>query len=199
MPCWVTEGTATAAESIVFPQLSDPLRQKQLDRWLAEPWRPLNDGSASDPEFCYATAAWWRTLHDRDPVLLPAYFVELARSSGTGTGTQQLSAVTETRGLEPLQNVYAAFAEKVYRDNLKPKRFRRLNARKKPRVTRVFSLAPLAAHYIPVRARGPAGILELSVEATEGPAPDVRLLIGGTSVSVASAGSRSRPSGLREM
>ena len=179
MPCWVAEGTAAAAETFVFPELNEPLRRKQLDRWLAEPWRPLADTGEDGLEFCYATAAWWRTLHDRDPGLLPAFFAELARTPHTGTGARRLGALTETRGLGPLGGVYAAFAESVYRDSHRPKRFSRVNARKQQRTTRVLQLAPLGAHYHPVRIRRPAGILEISVEATEGPAPEVRLLIGG--------------------
>ena len=179
MPCWVAEGTAAAAETFVFPELNEPLRRKQLDRWLAEPWRPLADTGEDGLEFCYATAAWWRTLHDRDPGLLPAFFAELARTPHTGTGARRLGALTETRGLGPLGGVYAAFAESVYRDSHRPKRFSRVNARKQQRTTRVLQLAPLGAHYHPVRIRRPAGILEVSVEATEGPAPEVRLLIGG--------------------
>ncbi|MCY4086172.1 MAG: hypothetical protein OXG37_04610 [Actinomycetia bacterium] len=179
MPCWVTEGTAAAAETFVFPGINEPLRRKQLGRWLAEPSRPLNDGSASDLEFCYATAAWWRALHDRDPGLLPAYFAELARTSSTDAGGLRLNAIAETRGLGPLGGVYAAFAESIYRDNHKPHRFHRVNARKQQRTTRVFPLAPLGAHYLPVRTRGPARILELTVETVEGPDPRVRLVLGG--------------------
>ena len=155
----------------MFPGLNEPLRRKQLGRWLAEPWRPLNDGSASDLEFCYATAAWWRTLHDRDPGLLPAYFPELARTSSTDAGVRRLNAIAETRGLGPLGGVYAAFAESIYRDNHKPHRFHRVNARKQQRTTRVFPLAPLGAHYSPSEPEAPPASSSSPSRPLTGPHP----------------------------
>ena len=91
MPRWISEGTASAAEAIAYPDLDETNWFLQVGGWLDEPWRPLYD-EEFHCDRCYGGALWWLTLHQDDPGLLPAYFdrigllARLGRPFGIATG-----------------------------------------------------------------------------------------------------------------
>ena len=152
-----------------------------------------------------AGALWWLTLHQDDPGLLPAYFdrigllARLGRPFGVATGVlntiigQRANSARAPPGpggrlpisvgeFDSLHGALAEFAEGIYRGGLKPGTLRQVKPRKKPRTTRrSIRLAGFSIHYLPVRVKPGARQLKITVKATRGRPPDVRLVIGGPS------------------
>ena len=187
MPRWVAEGTASAVEIVTFPDIDDVGLTGQIDSWLSEPWRELHDES-NGCERCYGGAIWWYNLHRRDPGLLPSYFARLARlaqrGQDFGIGAAALSALIGQRQTfgQGFGSLYAAFVELstgIYRAGYGPGTYRTLTTKRAPRTTRALRVKGLSTHYIPVRVPRRAKRLQIRVTASDGPAPDVRLIIGG--------------------
>ena len=204
MPRWISEGTASAAEAIAYPDLDETNWFLQVGGWLDEPWRPLHD-EEFHCDRCYGGALWWLTLHQDDPGLLPAYFdrigllARLGRPFGIATGVlntiigQRTNSARAPPGpggrlpisvgeFDSLHGALAEFAEGIYRGGLKPGTLRQVKPRKKPRTTRrSIQLAGFSIHYLPVKVKANTRLLKITVKATSGRPPDVRLLIGGPS------------------
>ena len=188
MPRWIAEGTASAVELVTFPDIDDIGLIGQIDSWISEPWRELHDES-NGCERCYGGAIWWHNLHSRDPGLLPAYFDRLARLSKRGQdfgiGAAALSTLIGQRqtfgqGFGSLYEAFVKLSTGIYRAGHGPGAYRTLTPKRTPRTTRVLRVKGLSTHYIPVKVRRGTKRLQIRISTTDGPVPDVRLIIGGT-------------------
>ena len=152
MPCWVGEGTAEAAETIAYPNGDFRAPHRHTEDWLKQPWKPLTaaayGNTYEESSFCYAGRAWFQYLHERDPGLIPAYFERLSWSDSDDL--DDLAAVISSRGLGTIGKLYSLFAASLYTaghtihtwDTIYPAR---------PSRTAETTVAPLAAHYIPIK------------------------------------------------
>ena len=150
--CWAAEGTASAAESMVYPARD---RSDRDEDWLEQPWLPLAQATLGDTyeesSFCYAGQAWFEFLHERDPGLLPAYFELLAGSHGLKT-VSLLDTATRQRGLGPAGRLYAQFAAAMWNHGHTVYTWATVHPAG-PAVTTDYSVVhPLAAHYISVES-----------------------------------------------
>ena len=73
LPGWVLEGMASAAESMVYPNLADIVSDLQLQPWFAAPQVTLTAQS-------YGAQLLWRYLDLRTPRVMPAFLASVAAS-----------------------------------------------------------------------------------------------------------------------
>ena len=150
MPCWVGEGTAEAAETMVYPDGDFRAPNWRTEAWLEQPWRPLTDGIRDgDREFCYAGRAWFQFLHERDSGLLRAYFELLSAGGG---GVKALDQATRGRGLGHAGLLYAQFAAAMWNHGHTVYTWNRIYLDEEIGATDYWTAWPLAAHYIPVES-----------------------------------------------
>lgn len=182
LPRWVGEGQASAMEFIVYPEYEDLVSNQYLDGWLDEPWRPLYDERDSCSH-CYGGSLWWYALHLADKGLIREYLGRLYGYQKSGQpilrGTQPLNEILERRGFGSLYKAYTSFSLAVYRAGLRPGIAYGLTATRKVKVTRVWQVAGLSTHYIPVKMAATSRGLGVAVINGAGPAPSVKLVLGG--------------------
>lgn len=184
LPGWAIEGSATAMETSVYPRIADPVRARYVRQWLREPWRSLFD-ERGGCDHCYGGALWWRFLARLGGRILPAYFARLEGfapgAESTGDGTRPLDEVIsrQTNGRESLFSAFSRFSYDIYRDGAGPAAYARLSASTTRQSTPARVVRGLSTHYIPITVPADARGIGVSVAATGGPAPDVKLIVGG--------------------
>jgi hypothetical protein len=184
LPGWAIEGSATAMETYVYPQIADPVRFDYVDHWLDQPWRSLYDERAGC-DHCYGGALWWRFVFHLGNHVLPEYFGRLygyaKTAQPTGDGTQPLDEVItkQTNGKENLFTAFSRFSYDIYRAGYRPAPFTRLTASTQLASTPVKVVRGLSTHYIPIAVPPGAKGVAVAVAAAGGPNPDVKLIVGG--------------------
>jgi hypothetical protein len=136
-PTWVTEGTAAAMETLVYPDSDDIVLSLQLRNWLAAPERSITIQS-------YGSQLLWRYLDRLDAHLLPAYFSRLTlpfAGEGAGALVDTFRSVTHTSFAAAFQRFAVGVADD-HADELRPFRTLRVPGRYRS------AIAPLAIHYI---------------------------------------------------
>lgn len=182
LPHWVGEGQASAMEFIVYPEYQDVVSDQYLDGWLDEPWRPLYD-EQEGCSHCYGGSLWWYALHAADKTVIREYLGRLYGYQQSGRpillGTQPLNEILERHGFGNLYTAYTSFSLAIYRAGLRPGIAYGLTATHKAKATRVWPIAGLSTHYIPIKMAATARGLSVAVFNGAGPAPSVKLVLGG--------------------
>ena len=73
IPAWAAEGSATAMQTYVYPQILDAATFIYVDAWLNQPWRSLYD-QAQGCVHCYGGALWWRFVFGLGNHVMSEYF-----------------------------------------------------------------------------------------------------------------------------
>ena len=182
LPIWAAEGSASALSMLVYPQVQDQVMKDYLDAWLVAPWLPLYD-ERSGCVHCYGGAWWWLYLADKSPKVLPNYFAKLSaddrRGVSTRVGVRQLDEATKTSKLGSLFDVFTKFSLNLYRRGLPLGKPYALKSSTSARSTSAVSVFGLSSHYVPIRIPARSRGLVVSVPSSQGPAPQVSLVVGG--------------------
>ena len=120
IPSWILEGTATALETRVSPDLDDLVSTIQLRPWFRAPERSLTTWS-------YPAQLWWRWLDAEQPRLLPALFSRLAAHPANGDGQRAVASTYARVAGKPFARAFHRFAVSVatdYADEIRPVRAR---------------------------------------------------------------------------
>src|SRR5947209_12574148 len=96
IPAWAAEGSATAMQTYVYPQILDASTFLYVDAWLNQPWRSLYD-QAQGCVHCYGGALWWRFVFGLGNHVMSEYFGRLY-------GYQQVHKPIAL-GLQPLDEI----------------------------------------------------------------------------------------------
>jgi hypothetical protein len=190
MPRWIAEGTASAMELNVYPQIEDVATTDFLDLWLDETTRPLYD-ERFGCDRCYGGSLWWHFIFNlrksgqaTDDVL-QEFFGRLEGYQAAGKplllGTQPLDEALRRNGWESTFNMFTYFSVSLYRERWIKKPTYTLKIKKTGTVqeTDVLLVNGLSMHYIPVVSPRDARGLVVRVSTGGGPLPDVQLIIGG--------------------
>jgi hypothetical protein len=184
LPAWAREGSATAMETYVYPQIADPARIDYVDHWLDQPWRSLYD-ERGYCDHCYGGALWWRFVFHLGNHVLPEYFGRLHGYAKTarriGDGTQPLDEIIarRTHGRENLFTAFTRFSVDLYRAGYRPAPLARLRATPVRQETARRVVRGLSTHYLPISVPPGARGLAVTVAAGGGPSPDVKVIVGG--------------------
>lgn len=185
LPRWFAEGTASAMELLVYPDVFDSSTSGFVDKWLAETFRPIYDEEFGC-ERCYGGAFFWWLIARDDPGFLVDYLGRLygydQQGVDVGFGLQPLEEVFKKRGYGGLYDAFTKLARNLYRNGLIPVPTYKLKARigeADYRQTRVQVVDGLSMHYIPVTV--PANAKELIIGSLTGggPKPDITVITGG--------------------
>ena len=150
IPCWVGEGTAEAAETMVYPDGDFRASNWRTEAWLKQPWRPLTDDIRDgNRDFCYAGRAWFQFLHKRDSGLLRAYFELLSTGGGP---VKALDQATRRRGLGTAGLPYAQFATAIWNHGHTVYTWATVRPTGNIVATDDWTARPLAAYYVPVES-----------------------------------------------
>ena len=184
IPAWVAEGSATAMETYVYPQIVDAATFSLIDRWLDQPWRSLYD-EARGCEHCYGGALWWRFVFSMGNNIFPEYFGRLYGYKKIGkpilNGLQPLNEIIKkrTKGKSDLYEAFTRFSYNIYRAGYRPAPAYRLYPSTSLRTTKIRIVRGLSTHYVPLHV--PAGTrgLAVGVASGGGPTPSGKLVVGG--------------------
>jgi hypothetical protein len=133
IPSWILEGTATALEIRVSPELDDLVSAIQLRPWFRATERSLTMQS-------YGAQLLWRWLDAEQPRLLPSLLSRLAAHPVAGDGQRAVASTYARVAGKPFARAFHRFAVSVateFADDI-----RRVSA--SPRV----ALAPLGVRYV---------------------------------------------------
>ena len=174
MPSWVAEGSATAMEANVFPDLDDVTTDTYVDRWLDQTDRPLFD-ERFNCDRCYGDALWWNYVFHLKGNILQAYLGRLYGYQKLNRplllGTQPLDEVMQKTGHGSLFDVFTSFSRYLYRAGAIPDPTYVLHAPlglQNARHTGVLSVAGLSMHYVPIVIPPRAHGLAIAVQAGGG-------------------------------
>ena len=137
-PAWILEGTASALETRVTPQLDDLVSTIQLRRWFAA------TGGASTAQ-SYGAQLLWRSLDAEQPRFLPALFRGSPRGRRRTRDARAVAATYARIAGRPFAQAFHRFAVAVAADHgdvIEPAFSLRRGA------TRRAVVAPLAVHYV---------------------------------------------------
>jgi hypothetical protein len=181
-PEWAGEGSAVALSMRVFPNIQDSVEETDLNGFLAQPWRSLND-ERSGCAHCYGGGWWWDYLLSLRRSIVPDYFAQLQTDDQKGTsisaGVSELAAALRQSGAGTLDSVYRKFSLNMYDRGLSLGAPYSLSASTKPRHTRVFRVLGLSAQYVPVHVSKSARGIVVAVPYGKGPLPSATLVVGG--------------------
>lgn len=182
IPAWAAEGSATAMQTYVYPQILDASTFLYVDAWLNQPWRSLYD-QAEGCVHCYGGALWWRFVFGLGNHVMSEYFGRLYGYQQVHKpillGLQPLDEVLQKRAHGSLYSAFTRFSYDVYRSGYRPARAYTLTASTAIKTTKPRIVAGLSTHYIPIRVPAGAKALGVGVAAAGGPNPEVKLVIGG--------------------
>lgn len=185
LPRWFAEGTASAMELLVYPEVFDSSTAGFVDKWLAETFRPIYDEEFGC-ERCYGGAFFWFLIARDDPGFLADYMGRLfgydQQGVDVGFGLQPLEEIFKKRGYGGLYDAFTTLARSLYRNGLIPIPTYKLKARIGEvdfRVTSVQTVAGLSMHYIPVTVPSGARQLVIGSATGGGPKPDITVITGG--------------------
>jgi hypothetical protein len=183
MPAWIAEGSATAMETFVYPKIYDVFRIQAVDYWLNTPHRSLYDERQGCLR-CYGGALFWRFIATLgNDTILQEYFGRLYGYEQTkknfGSGLQPLNEILQRRGQGSLYTAFSRFSYNIYRAGYKPKPLYVLRAQPQVQRTPVRVVQGLSTHYIPIKVPSNARGLAVGTVAGLGPAPNVKLVVGG--------------------
>ena len=182
IPAWAAEGSATAMQTYVYPQILDASTLLFVDAWLNQPWRSLYD-QAQGCVHCYGGALWWRFVFGLGNHVMTEYFGRLYGyekvSKPIALGLQPLDEVLQKRAHGSLYSAFTRFSYDVYRSGYRPAPAYKLAASSTVKTTKARVVLGLSTHYIPISV--PAGVkgLGVGVAAAGGPNPEVKLVVGG--------------------
>ena len=131
IPTWILEGTATAMESRVYPELDDLVTRIQLRPWLSATEESMTTQS-------YGSQLLWRQLDVEQPRFLPALLSRLATPPAAGEGEDVVAATYARIAGKPFAAAFNRFAVSVaadYADRITP-------------APRRGVLAPLSVRYV---------------------------------------------------
>jgi hypothetical protein len=106
LPLWVSEGSAAAMESRVYPRLDDIVWALQTNVWLARPEQSLADES-------YGAQLFWSYVDERFPHLLPAYLRRLGARVHSPSGAPELAQTFRRVSGAPLGALFHRFSVSV--------------------------------------------------------------------------------------
>ncbi|HEY6961388.1 MAG TPA: hypothetical protein VI408_05795 [Gaiellaceae bacterium] len=183
IPAWAAEGSATAMQTYVYPQIADAATFEYLDAWLMQPWRSLED-QAQGCVHCYGGALFWRFVFHLGDHVMSDYFGRLYGYEHANRrildGLQPLDEVLQ-KDVEggSLYSVFTRFAYDVYRSNYRPAAAYSLTASPSIRTTQVRVVRGLSTHYVPIAVPTGARRIGVGIGAAGGPNPEVKLVVGG--------------------
>jgi hypothetical protein len=184
MPDWVAEGSATAMELNVYPDIDDVSTDQYIDEWLHETSRPLYD-DRFQCDRCYGDAIWWNWVYKEPGTLLQAYFGRLYGYEKIHRrillGTQPLDEIFQHRMHASLFTMFTSFAQSLLRTGWRPDPTYVLHASLgagNVKQTPVHVVAGLSMHDVPIVVPPSARQVAVYVVAGGGPIPDVSLLVG---------------------
>lgn len=182
LPFWAAEGSATAMETYVYPQIVDVATFAAIDEWLNQPWRSLYD-ERRGCEHCYGSALWWRFVFSMGNHVMSEYFGRLYGYEKIGkrilNGLQPLDEILRKRNKETLYDAFSRFSFNIYRAGYRPAPAFTVRATSSLQQTKIQTVVGLSTHYVPVKvAAGAKGVL-IGVGLGGGPTPNVKLVVGG--------------------
>ena len=182
IPHWAAEGSATAMQTYVYPQVVDASAFSYFDTWLSQPWRSLYD-EGQGCSHCYGGGLWWRFVFGLGNHVMSEYFGRLYGYQLTHKpillGLQPLDEVLQKRAHSSLYNAFERFSYDIYRAGYKPAAAYRLTASTAVKTTVPRVVRGLSTHYIPITMPPDSTGIGVGVASTNGPNPEVRLVIGG--------------------
>jgi hypothetical protein len=182
IPHWAAEGSAVAMQTYVYPQIADLATFEYLDAWLTNPERSLYD-EAANCDHCYGGALWWRFVFGLGNHVLSDYFGRLYGYEKVHkpilNGLQPLDEVLQKRDHSNLYETFSRFSYDIYRANYRPATAYTLHASRSLRTSATYVVRGLSTHYVRVAVPAGAKGLGIAVAAAGGPAPNVKLVIGG--------------------
>src|SRR5947209_3395641 len=182
IPAWAAEGSATAMQTYVYPQILDASTFLYVDAWLNQPWRSLYD-QAQGCVHCYGGALWWRFVFGLGNHVMSEYFGRLYGYQQVhkpiALGLQPLDEILQKRAHGSLYGAFTRFSYDVYRSGYKPAAAYKLTASSTIKRTKPRVVAGLSTHYIPISVPAGAKGVGVGVAAAGGPNPEVKLVLGG--------------------
>ena len=182
IPPWVAEGSATAMQTFVYPQIADAAAFSGIDMWLNQPWRSLYD-QKQGCSHCYGGALWWRFVFSMGNHTLPSYLGRLygykTIAKATLSGLQPLDEILQRKDHQTLFTAFSRFSYDIYRAGYKPATYTRLSATAAVQTTPARTVKGLSTHYIPVSVPADAKGVGITIAAAGGPNPEVKLVVGG--------------------
>ncbi len=138
IPTWILEGTASAIEARVYPDLDDIVTSLQLRRWFSAPEAAITEQS-------YGAQLLWQSLDREQPRLLPALFRRLAERPDASDGRAAVATTFAHVGGTPFPAAFDRFAVEAVADH--GEEIEPLFALP-PHTSRSAVVAPLAVHYL---------------------------------------------------
>lgn len=178
---WFIEGTASAMERLVYPEIREERIERRIAIWLSTIGMPLYASEGDRCERCYGQALWWAYLLSRARVV-PTLFELVRTQEAAGTGAAQGDAAHLLVEAAPtLPTVWSNFAVELLRER-KPRAW---SVSATMRTTRRFSVAPLAISYLGMRIAGQGR--RVVVRVARGSAVRVRAVQGSRVLTVRSS------------
>jgi hypothetical protein len=183
IPHWAAEGSATAMQTYVYPQIADAATFQYLDAWLSQPWRSLYDEQQGCVH-CYGGALFWRFVFHLGNHVMTDYLGRLYGYEHTNrqilNGLQPLDEVLQkdVKG-GSLYGVFSRFSYDVYRSSYRPAAAYSLTATRAAHTTKVRVVRGLSTHYVPIHVPADASGVAVGIGAAGGPNPEVKLVVGG--------------------
>jgi hypothetical protein len=182
LPHWAAEGSATAMQTYVYPQVVDAATFTYLDAWLNQPGRSLYD-EAQGCVHCYGGALFWRFIFSLGDHVMSEYFGRLYGYQQAHKpilqGLQPLDEILQKRAHSSLYSAFSRFSYNIYRAGYRPAPQYKLTASSSIATTPARVVRGLSTHYVPISVPAGANGIGVGIASAGGPNPEVKLVLGG--------------------